>query len=387
MSRRSLWISGLSILVLAFLALHSEAKPLATTSNQGVAKTSSQGVAKTSNQRFATSQWQGDVVIRTTDKVFQSGPVPTDLADCRARIAKIVCLVEPMNADEEGDDFDQRACEPGGESYAWAFEGHFDRSVPVIQKMYCHLSKIWIEKSFVGTAYAGLVRDSSGKTIGGGIGIRREVLESKLGFDDWLSWKEETSFGGSADSNAPRIGVLNYVSNRPTSDFFLDYVLNHEFGHIFDFANGLNATTECRYREKAPGEWERVGTCEPLPGTWGALSWRNVSEPLAGNDFAGREKICFYFCNGQFLKAAEAIDLFLGMLGTNFPSTYSSRYPSEDFAENFALKLAHDDGLRLKLETGGHSLDLSGHFLGPKLDTKRRYVEDLIQKGPRYPGE
>lgn len=379
MNRRSLWISGLSILALALIALNSEAQAT-----------------------DARAEWRGDVVVRTQEAgaafrgaVFHSGaPVPdsgapapaADLAACRARIAAVVCLVDPMNPDEEGDDFDRRACQPGGEKYAAAFEGHFDRSVPVIQRMYCHLSAIWVEKSFVGTAYAGLVKDPSGRVTGGGIGIRREVLESRLGFDDWISWKEETSFGGSPDSTAPRLGLLNYVSNRPTAEFFLDYVLNHEFGHIFDFANALNRTTECRYREKAPGEWERVGTCEPLPGSWGALSWRTIREPLPGNDFAGRERICFYFCDGNFLKPAEAAGLFAGMLTTNFPSTYASRYPAEDFAEVFALKLGHEEGLRLRLEANGQDFDLSAHFLGPKLAPKRAFVEELIRQGPRYPG-
>lgn len=324
------------------------------------------------------ARWIGDVVVReqTSKSSFfqnietQVGPTPApafDLATCRARIASLICLVEPMNESEQGDDFDRRACETGGEKYAVHFEGHFDRSSPLIQVMYCHLSTIWVEKSFAGTAYAGLVQDSSGKVSGGGIGIRREVLESNLGFDDWLSWKEETSFGGSPDSTAPRMGLLNYRSNRPTKEFFLDYVLNHEFGHLFDFANRLNRTTECRYRETSPGQWERVGTCEPLPGSWGELSWATVSKPRPENEFTGRTEICFYFCEGNFLRPDQAAGLFAGMLGTNFPSTYASRYPAEDFAEVFALKIAHESGLALSLETNGQHFDLSAHFLGPRL--------------------
>lgn len=373
MNKKSLLVSGLSILVLALLALSAEGSQSAP----------------------AKAQWFHDVVIRKTSAsakpkdetaFFQSLPVFANLSECRARIPSVLCLVDPMDPTEQGDDFDRRVCEAGAEKYASAFQGHFDRSNPTIQRMYCHLDKIWIEKSFIGTAYATLVQDSNGKVTGGGIGIRREVLESQLSFDDWLSWKEETSFGGATDSTKPRMGLLNYVSNRATPEFFLDYVLNHEFGHIFDFANQLNRTTECRFREKAPGEWERVGSCEPLPGSWGALSWKTISEPLPGNDFAGRSGICFYFCGTNFLKPADALSLFKGMMTTNFASTYSSRYPAEDFAEAFALKIAHDEGLRLQLNINGEALDLSGHFLGPKLDTKRQFVEELIRNGPRYPG-
>jgi hypothetical protein len=213
------------------------------------------------------------------------------------------------------------------------------------------------------------------------------VLESKLGFDDWLSWKEETTFGGSADSRAQRLGIINYQSNRPTPEFFLDYVLNHEFAHLFDFTNRLNRTTECRYREKAPGEWERVGTCEPLPGSWGELSWKNIAEPLPGNDFPDRAKICFYFCDGKNLTAAQAPMIFAGMQTTNFPSTYASRYPAEDFAEFFALKFAHEQGLQLELSANGVGFDVTSHFWGPKLDTKRQFLDRLIQTGLLYPGQ
>jgi hypothetical protein len=87
-------------------------------------------------------------------------------------------------------------CLPEGENYHLAFEHHFDRSPPIIQKMYCHLSRIMIEKSFSATAYAQLDTDSSGKVIGGIVGIRKELLGNPMKFDEWLSWKEESSFGG-----------------------------------------------------------------------------------------------------------------------------------------------------------------------------------------------
>lgn len=352
MNCKSLRVGGLSILAIALVALKAEA-----------AKVNPFEGAKSVSSKVRR---EGDVLIRTLSivadpkSVHQQFFASEDLSLCRARIPQALCLVDPMEG--QGDDFDRRPCEAGGEKYASAFEGHFDRSVPVIQKMYCHLEKIWIEKSFVGTAYAGLVEDASGQVLGGGIGIRREVLESKLGFDDWLSWKEETTFGGSADSRAQRLGIINYQSNRPTPEFFLDYVLNHEFAHLFDFTNRLNRTTECRYREKAPGEWERVGTCEPLPGSWGELSWKNIAEPLPGNDFPDRAKICFYFCDGKNLATAQAPMIF-------------------------ALKFAHEQGLQLGLSANGVGFDVTSHFLGPKLDTKRQFVDRLIQTGLLYPGQ
>ena len=105
---------------------------------------------------------------------------PSDLNLCRQRIAQLVCLVNPS---QSGGADRSRTCLVGSEKYASHFEGHFDRSPDFVRKMYCYLDRIWIEKGFIGTAYADPLTTSKGKILAGGIGIRREVLESALPFD------------------------------------------------------------------------------------------------------------------------------------------------------------------------------------------------------------
>jgi hypothetical protein len=53
--------------------------------------------------------------------------------------------------------------------------------------MYCYLDKIYVEKKFIGTAYAEIRIDDDANVSGVAIGIRQEVLDSPIGFDDWLS--------------------------------------------------------------------------------------------------------------------------------------------------------------------------------------------------------
>src|SRR4051794_32589798 len=93
----------------------------------------------------------------------QPQSLPTD---CRAHIADIVCLVESTQTPQDPM---TRTCLPGSRDYARFFQGHFDRSNPLIQNMYCHLERLFIENQFFATAYATLIVDSSKKVIGGAI--------------------------------------------------------------------------------------------------------------------------------------------------------------------------------------------------------------------------
>jgi hypothetical protein len=337
--------------------------------------------------QIRTSMNHGDVIIRhATSQWSQALPAPTDLKDCRARIKNIICWVEPW--DENGPEDQVRACIPGGEKYASAFEGHFDRSPEYIQKMYCHLDKLWIEKNFYATAYATPVMDASGKIVGGGVGVREEILNSNLSFDSWISWKEETSFGGPLVTSGKSLDLIHYKSNRNTKEFFFDYVMNHEFGHLFDFANSLNQIGQCEYYKGDDGKYHRRGDCKPLPGSWSDISWFDTEFPKAEQRYAFRDDLCFYSCHGKYIPQNNAADLFAGLMQTNFHSTYASANMMEDWAEAFALTIAHENfGLNYGIEIQGRYFDMSQHFYSPLMSEKKTYVEKFIAGPKIYPGQ
>lgn len=306
---------------------------------------------------------------------------------CRDRIRQIVCLVEPRTGDWEGND--TRACEATAFDYAAPFEAHYDRSSPLLQKMYCHLDRIYVEKSFEGTAYAGLVTDPQNNTlVAGTIGIREEVLHGATDFYRWLSWKEETSFGGSTDSRSPLGGVVSYGGNGNAGELFFDHVLAHEFGHIFDFTAGLNGYDDCRWEEKPGGSWERIGICVPRPGSWTALSWgAGDPKPLPAFDFALRANLCFYFCQGHFMAPDQAGELFRQLLGSPFVSTYAATNSGDDFAETLAYVILHaEKAVQWTVTAGGQVFDLSQHFRSEALRPKREYIERWLASGVQYPG-
>lgn len=312
-----------------------------------------------------------DVIVRySDDSLSQHLNLPSaksnkDLQLCRQHIAKAVCWVDPSPLGVQYD----RPCLSGGEQFIAAFEGHFDRSSDIIKKMYCHVDRLWVEKETDATAYASPIMDRyGGKMISGGVGVRQEVVEQLATFDHWLSWKEETSFGGDLSTTKTTMGLINYVSNRPSKDFFFDYVMNHEFGHLFDFANDIN---------------ERFTTSD-----WSRLSWKTPAKPNSANDYPLRDRLCYYFCNGNYIDKSDSASIFSGLMKTNFISTYASRHPSEDWAETFAHYIAANTlGLAFHVETQGQKFDMTAHFHSPLLAKKREYVENFLKSAIVYPGE
>jgi hypothetical protein len=281
---------------------------------------------------------------------FAQAGAPVNLSQCRAHIAQVICLVDiPKDASPEQlpNNYD---CSPGGEKYVSFFQGHFDRSNMLIQKMYCQVDKLMVVSTL--RASATTIIGMSGTSLG----IRRELLDRPMSFDQWLSWKDETSFGGSTRTGAASLRLIKYKSNRNTPEFALDFLLNHEFGHILDLTTG-----------QAP--------------RWFPLSWRNEQRPLAAQDFQNRNGLCFYTCTGSFLRADQVTEVFQGLMSSGFASLYAASGPRDDFADSFALYImSEEQGLQLEVETPGGKFDLTSHFNSDKLASKREFFKNLLEK-------
>ncbi|MGE3756271.1 MAG: hypothetical protein AB7H97_00865 [Pseudobdellovibrionaceae bacterium] len=203
-----------------------------------------------------------------------STQVTTEL-DCKENIRKVVCLVDPVQDEKIPVN---RICLEGSANYAHFFEEIHDVFPSAMQKMFCSLKKIYIEKQFFGTAYAGELRNEQGEYLGAAMGIRKSVLDESLNLHQWASWKEQLSFGGIADSYATteNLPFALTQNQRPDVNDFLYFVIAHEFGHFLDFANGVNRRVNCP--QPQPGQpWPE---CEFAEGTWGLLSWATSEKVL-----------------------------------------------------------------------------------------------------------
>ncbi len=294
-----------------------------------------------------------------------------DPDSCRANIAKTVCLVDPTdNIERRPQD---RTCLEGGQNYVAHFEALYDQYPPAFQKMFCSLRHIFIEKQFVGTAYAGTIRGNDGNTQGAMMGIRKSVLDESLNLQTWASWKEQLSFGGITNAYTP-LPDLPTISTQSTgrAQDFLYFVVAHEFGHIFDFANDVNKT-KCGNGDDG---------CAMAEDNWGRFSWQSYSKVKPESDFPLRSSLCFYWCGKNPLPKTAVNEVYSGLANTNFISTYATRNPMDDFADSIAyyLMAKHMD-TRYVIDTKqGITYDIMAKLHSPLFAKKYEYIEKFLSR-------
>ena len=303
--------------------------------------------------------------------------------DCRANIKNVICIVGEQ---KDGEDPRKRACESGAEPYVAVFEELYDNYPPYLQKMFCSLQRIFIEKNFFGTAYAGPLATSGGAIDGALIGIRKSVIDERLTLSKWASWKEQLNLGGDQQKYDLKFEYPKYnVEGSDASTDFVYFVITHEFGHLFDFANGVNDFVQSPDCMAKGDTWD---TCPARPGTWSALSWQSVHQARADKEYPLRTKLCFYDCNPSGINANETIDLYQGLNGSVFASSYGSTNAYDDFAEMLALSTVAD--IRKQKITVSASadvqFDLTARTHEPVLKEKADYLKNLFSRTDlKYP--
>ncbi|MBI3557505.1 MAG: hypothetical protein HY074_14670 [Deltaproteobacteria bacterium] len=176
-------------------------------------------------------------------------------------------------------------------------------------------------------------------------------------------------------TSTPGLPVIHTHSKPGVSDF-LYFVIAHEFGHIFDFANQLNKS---------------VNEHELAPGSWGALSWKDNTTPSAGNRFPNHRGLCFYECNGKTLPASAIAPLYEALYeSTNFISTYSTTEPWDDFADSLAYYLvAKNLGTRYELDTQQPTravYDSIAKVTSARFATKYQFLDAFLKRTDiKYP--
>jgi hypothetical protein len=296
---------------------------------------------------------------------------------CRENISQVICLVDPALENQKPQD---RKCLEGGKAYAVYFEQLYDNYPPAMQKMFCSLRYLFIEKQFFGTAYAGALRDDSKKLVGAMMGIRKSVLDEKLDLKTWASWKDQLNFGGVADSYhySSELPVVDTTANNRANDF-LYFVISHEFGHLFDFANDLNKTKNCPPPSASTLEDPE---CEMAEGSWGSISWITDKKIKPAHDFPLRTSLCFYTCNGKSLAKSDVTSVYQGIYPTSFISLYSTTEPWDDFADSLAYYLSRKN-LQASYRIDTHQGDIFN--ITEKLDSavfaeKYRYIDQFMNR-------
>jgi hypothetical protein len=308
-------------------------------------------------------------------------------SDCRAHIKEALCVVAPNHEPGEmPDNTKPRPCLGGEEKYLTVFEELYDNHPPELQKMFCSLRKIHIEQQFFGTAYANIIWKDEAKRIPDGaiMGIRQSVLDEKLNLSRWTSWKEQLSFGGVKDSytvkdDLPKIDA----SGKKGVNDFLFFVITHEFGHFFDFANGLNKLINC---QDVKGSDEKV--CEFTTDSWAAMSWDKTKAIKPEVDFEHRTELCFYWCNEDIIEKDQIEATYSGLDGSPFISTYSTTNHGDDFAETIAYYMfdQYVNGAYTLVTPEQTKYSVIDKIRGSLMSEKVEFVKNVLaRKDLKYP--
>jgi hypothetical protein len=265
--------------------------------------------------------------------------------DCRANIRAAVCRVAPLTKEQENNPAFERPCLGGEGTYAAELEKVHDELPPKLQKMFCHLRRIYVEEDFYATGYASrfaeVFRDGEGKERvrfnGNVLGLsRQKVFETRYGLSEWINRKEQTLFGRKMEEPLlpaviPQL-EMDYagVKARP---MLIDVVV-HEFGHMLDSAQRFNSYEISGDLEAAPR----------LSGLWASVSWNPDGSIRAEDRYFGDRRPCYYGCEGDKLwpleKAAEIYREFIR--AASFVSIYASVDTHEDFAESFLYYISEN---------------------------------------------
>ena len=276
--------------------------------------------------------------------------------DCRKELAQKVCLTDEYSSQPPTDH-----C--GEETVASkAILAAFDEFPDFLKAEVCKLDRIFVpaHARFTGLTTGSVGAD--GKVSKVVVFLNGELLSKTLTWSQFLTWKEQLSFGGSQEPGVTRQDLASYSGwSLRGSDSFVPFIFAHEMGHVLDLKYGV-------YERWAPFSWNMNPT--------------GLDTPLPSNEFPHRQGACFYQCSGKFIEASSSTEYYQGLNQSSFVDGYAATDPVEDFAETFAFfVMDRSKGAELSLALpGGDRIDLMARFRSQKFADKTSFVARLVRE-------
>jgi len=289
-----------------------------------------------------------------------SGPAiaDKDAADspenCRARLEKMICIVEPVKNVFGHKNVLDRKCLKGSERYSSVFNEIFLTYPKTLQTVMCRLNRIFVEKSFWASGYAHIKANS--------IGIHQDALDKRSKLSDWATWKEQLAYSRSTANDKPREQLPTVSARLPLSlRGTAHFIVTHELAHFIYKAS----------RASAKGS-----------GSFASLSW-------TGNDNKAQpqtlptnwKRPCFYLCRIPKYATTRPSSAYAALERSAFVSLYATRNPAEDFAETLTFYvMAKLPGFQYLIRSGGSIIDIKQKLAAEIMRPKVRYIEKLLRR-------
>lgn len=175
---------------------------------------------------------------------------------------------------------------------------------------------IYFVSNLGSTGLTGIIRDKTGKPLGGIIFLDSDLL--KDGGNDWATKRENTSF-----KKDPTYSIKVQLDNSNSLESALSFIILHELGHIVAIVN-----------QYVPDYSEPKRDFRNYPlfeGVW----WSETFSPYEDTFFPERSKIKFYQKNPTTPIFPDGKFLYKKLTNTQFVSLYAATNADDTFAEAF----------------------------------------------------
>jgi hypothetical protein len=280
-----------------------------------------------------------------------------DPANCRDRLEKMICIVEPVWKAFRHENALGRECLEGSNRYRSTFIAIFNTYPKRLQTVMCRLNRIFVEKSFFASGYAHVKANS--------IGIHQDALDKRPELGDFATWKERLAYSRPAIEENRR-EPLPIVSSRlplslPGTAYF---IVAHELGHLIDKKLGASAKGAGPFASLSWSEKDNKVLPQTLP-----LNWKRP---------------CFYLCRIPKYAVTRPSSAYVALKRSAFVSLAATINPAEDFAETLTFYVMSKlPAFQYLIRAGGLTIDIKQKLTTAIMRPKVRYMENLLRRSER----
>jgi len=237
------------------------------------------------------------------------------------------------------------------------------RAAPPIVKAYlCSLDRIYLDDQLIWNADFRITTDPRTQREYRTIGVRRGLLERKVGYIDWASgWTQHWWTGASIDRPGNDPTLPRVESDLQSSSDVLFHLLAHEVAHVLAYDYRAVVRRQPSNKAFEPGDFGFLSWISPgysdSTGWHGAVAREPAVQAVRTLDFDGNvsarvamrtamEKQGTVWDAGVHEIAnwqpapREGISTFLEQLGpSSFTTVFSTWQPQDDWTESFAMMM------------------------------------------------
>ena len=237
----------------------------------------------------------------------------------------------------------------------------------ILVSMNAKLVTISVVNDLGSSGYSNLVLNKDGFPSRGFIVVDKKLLSEAP--NDWITRRESSPF----NCVSPEKIVAKITSDARDRESALQYILLHEFAHVFSEGTAVNPFLHDRPDQKDLDQRD-----------YGPLSWRVVDSHYVGkadDKFPDRARIQYYPVSTPSLSCSDAVRVYSELEVSAFPALYAVRDPFEDFAESFA-NYVHVVIMKRPFEIGILRDDktlkkYSACWAEPRCAEKKKYIDRL----------